>query len=105
MNSYTVNVGNVGELSPTSFREAIRLFVEYKDQSKNGYGRASGENVTLLCNGEPVREYFSPYQQMRNDLESGECVTINHDGKVMFDRDLLCTIDGNEVTEKKALWL
>lgn len=80
-NSYSVNVGNIGTVfDGSNQRKAIRAFREYVNQSKAGYGRASGENVTLFCNGEPLREFFHPYQEMRSELESGECAVISSNG-------------------------
>jgi len=83
-------------------RAANRAFREYVSQSKTGYGRASGENVTLSCNDEPIREYFSPYQAMRAELESGECAVIRADGEVTLCGKHVATI-GNDCTQAQAL--
>jgi hypothetical protein len=57
--NYEIIVGNIGSVySGPSKREANRAFREYVDQSKSGYGRASGEEVTMFCDGETVKEYF-----------------------------------------------
>ncbi len=83
MNAYSVTVGNIGTVfDGANERAALRAFREYVSQSKAGYGRASNENVTLFANEEPIREYFSPYQEMRAELESGECATINEHGAI-----------------------
>ncbi len=56
--SHSILVGNIGEIQAQSHAEAKRVFREYVAQSKSGCGRASGEPVTLLENGNPIREYF-----------------------------------------------
>ena len=58
MSIYDVIVGNIGRtLTTDSAREAKREYLEYVRMSKLDKGRASGEPVTLLRNGEPYREY------------------------------------------------
>lgn len=54
---YEVNVGNIGNISCSSKSEALSRFDEYVRQSKASSGRASGEDVVLLKNGEIIREY------------------------------------------------
>jgi len=54
---YEVNVGNVGNISCSSKSEALSRFDEYVRQSKASSGRASGEDVVLLKNGEIIKEY------------------------------------------------
>ncbi len=108
MNTYNVNVGNLGSVySGHNCRAAKRAFREYVNQSKTGYGRASGENVTLETNGEITREYFSPYQAMREDLEYGECAVIHDDGIVTLCGKHVARIgtdcNGNETTQAQAL--
>lgn len=56
---YTVIAGNIGTVCETaSAREAINAYSEYRMQSDKGYGRAAGEPVTLLRNGELVAEHI-----------------------------------------------
>lgn len=56
---YTVIVGNIGTVyDNTSAREAVNTYTEYRMQSNKGYGRAAGEPVTLLRNGELVAEHI-----------------------------------------------
>ena len=93
MNTYNVNVGNIGSVySGRNCRAAKRAFREYVSQSKTGYGRASGENVTLTCNDEPIKEYFSPAQAMREDMESGECAIIHASGEITLCGKYVATI-------------
>lgn len=104
-NIYSVLVGNVGNvLSCTNFREALKSFTQWKAHSKAGYGRASLEGVALMneTSGEILREYFSPCQEMRSDLENGECATLNSDGEIFLCGKLICTV-GNDISEKQGL--
>lgn len=61
ISGYTVNVGNIGNIDYESEEEARAAFEEYVDQSKSGYGRAAGEDVYLLQDGEIVDEYFGTF--------------------------------------------
>jgi hypothetical protein len=55
---YEVIVGNIGTVyKGPSVVEARKMFDYYIEQSRGGYGRAAGESVTLLLNGEIRREY------------------------------------------------
>lgn len=55
--SYSVLVGNIGAIDCDSRKQANQTFEEYRDQSRINYGRAAGEPVQMLVDGEPVREY------------------------------------------------
>lgn len=59
---YSVLVGNIGEVySGYSEDEAEDNFSEYVAQSESKFGRAAGEIVSMLRNGEIVKEHiFSP---------------------------------------------
>ena len=64
---YEVIVGNIGTVHEgQSGSEAKRVFAEYKDQSKSGYGRASGESVTILEDGEPILEHFGEQDKLED---------------------------------------
>ena len=55
---YEVIVGNVGTVySGPSYQKAYLAFRDYYHQSIHGYGRAAGENVAFLKNGEITQEY------------------------------------------------
>jgi hypothetical protein len=56
-NTYTVNVGNIGNIDCATKREALATYRKYVSQSKENYGRAAGEPVVLFVNDEPVKEY------------------------------------------------
>lgn len=57
-NEYAVIVGNIGTVHTGPSRErAEKEFTSYVRDSRRGYGRAAGEEVYLLKNGEPLREY------------------------------------------------
>ncbi len=63
MNLYQVIVGNIGTVEDTdSIVKANATFREYVEQSQSNVGRAGGEDVTLLRDGEPTREYFGSAQ-------------------------------------------
>jgi RNA-splicing ligase RtcB len=50
---YEVIVGNIGTVySGNDGDEAQRIHDVYVEQSQGGYGRASGETVTIMRNGD-----------------------------------------------------
>lgn len=56
--TYQVIVGNIGAVySGTSLDDATKAYAEYVGQSRLGYGRASGESVTLMADGEIRQEH------------------------------------------------
>jgi len=56
--AFEVIVGNIGTVyRGSNFMQASCKFAEYVKQSKTGYGRARGEDVTLMHNGEPRKEH------------------------------------------------
>lgn len=58
MAHYEVIVGNIGTVySGTNGFEANTKFATYSGQSKSNYGRAAGEDVTIMKDGEITREY------------------------------------------------
>jgi len=61
MKKYEVTVGNVGLIIDTT--NHVKAMSEYEGwiaMSKHPRGRASGEDVTLWENGEPLKEYNAP---------------------------------------------
>jgi hypothetical protein len=52
---YVSNLGLVVECS--SLKWANEYFESYVELSKSGYGRASGESVTLILHSEIIREF------------------------------------------------
>lgn len=57
--NYTVIVGNVGTVhDSTSGSNAWRDFWEYKKASASGVGRCGGEPVTLMGDGEIIKEHL-----------------------------------------------
>lgn len=55
---WSVIVGNIGTVyHGHSESKARTTYLNYVHQSQAAYGRASGEPVTLLRDGEPVKEY------------------------------------------------
>jgi hypothetical protein len=56
---YKVIVGNIGTVCRTNSRmAAVERYGDYVLQSTIGYGRAAGEPVTLMRDGEPIKEHF-----------------------------------------------
>lgn len=56
---YEVIVGNIGCVySGPSYPTSLRDYREYVSQSEPGYGRASGEDVTLMEDGSPIHEHL-----------------------------------------------
>ncbi len=61
---YQVIVGNIGIVYHGNNKtDALNHFEEYKEQSESGVGRAGGENVTLMENGEIVKEFTGKLAQ------------------------------------------
>lgn len=61
MAEYEVVVGNIGTVyRGPDYGIALDNFDEYYGQSRFRYGRASMEQVTLLCDGEPMKDYTPP---------------------------------------------
>lgn len=55
---YRVIVGNVGTVHDSLDRQAAEnCYFEYVTRSSTGYGRVAGEPVSLLQDGEPIKEY------------------------------------------------
>lgn len=55
---FEVIVGNIGLVhTGEDEAEAWQVYTEYQTQSLSGYGRASGEFVMLLKDGEPIAEH------------------------------------------------
>lgn len=55
---YAISVGNIGNIGCANLKEAEKKYKEYVKQSKDNYGRAAGEDVALMVDGEPEKEYF-----------------------------------------------
>ena len=57
--SCEVIVGNVGTVeSDVSLNVALKSYREYVKISKNNGGRAGDEEVTLMCDGEIMKDYI-----------------------------------------------
>ena len=66
---YEVIVGNIGLVyRGSSFQEAKSTYSVYKSQSARGSGRAGGETVTLMKDGELQWE-FTPKKSLRREEE------------------------------------
>lgn len=61
MADYEVYAGNLGCVHRGSSKAAaLKSFASEVRDSKAGYGRVAGEAVTLMADGEPIKEYFPP---------------------------------------------
>lgn len=59
MSNYQVVVGNIGTVYEGGFIDSARdAFAVYKRKSISGSGRAGGEPVTLMKDGEPFEEFL-----------------------------------------------
>lgn len=66
--TYLVVVGNVGTVyDGPSVIESYRAFHEYVKISKEGVGRAGGEDVTRFRDGEVINEYIGTLSQQSED--------------------------------------
>ena len=55
---YTVIVGNIGQVAATEDKAvATKCYRSYTLASREGVGRAAGEDVTLLNDGNIMEEY------------------------------------------------
>jgi hypothetical protein len=64
---FEVVVGNIGCIPQPSLPKAEEVYREYVEQSKSGVGRAGGEFVTLLVDGEPLLEHFGDMDEEDQD--------------------------------------
>ena len=90
---YEVLVGNIGNVYSGNGTEARRVFADYVKQSKSGYGRAAGEDVTIMRDGEPWKEHQGEQSIRENpgiEIQPGDLVTIMspqgqyHTGRVVM---------------------
>ena len=58
MREIIVNIGNIGNISCSTLDEAKTTFNDYVKQSVSGIGRAGGESVFLLIDGEIYQEFI-----------------------------------------------
>ena len=71
MNRFEVIVGNIGTVYDGDNRGlADQDFAAYVRLSKAGYGRASGEDVTLFVDGEPEMEHDGWLSMQMEEEES-----------------------------------
>ena len=56
---YQVIVGNIGTAHDGNNKKvAQKHYKDYVNISKEPFGRASGEQVSLIMNGEPIMDYI-----------------------------------------------
>lgn len=79
---YEVIVGNIGSVYyGGNLSRANAIFNTYVDQSNSGYGRASGESVTLFDRGEIKKEHIGPQDSAENLFNPGGKLEPFHSGK------------------------
>lgn len=65
---YQVLVGNIGQVEETNDRgQADVTFNEYVRQSDTNCGRAGGESVTMLLNGEVAKEHIGVLERFQEE--------------------------------------
>ena len=68
--TYEVVVGNIGTVYSGGIHAvADEKFSEYVRQSKTGNGRAGGEDVTILKNGDIFAEFIGSISQCLTDSD------------------------------------
>jgi hypothetical protein len=79
---YEVIVGNIGSVYSGGFYDSsLDAFTIYKNKSINGVGRASGESVTIMRDGDIHREYIGTRAEALADAQE------NSDGEEEEDED------------------
>jgi hypothetical protein len=72
LHDYEVVVGNIGSVySGRNGFEANKTYSTYVGQSKNGYGRAAGESVTLYKDGEITKEHWGTVENPKRRRNPG----------------------------------
>jgi len=67
---YEVIVGNIGSIyCGTNGWKALQLFNRYKKLSRMQYGRAAGENVAVMKDGDVYYEYVGSLEQLEQEKE------------------------------------
>lgn len=78
---HEIIVGNIGNVffapvnTGKAWRAATKTYNTYVDYSKSGYGRAAGEPVTWMQDGEIVKEHIGVGEMMENDYEDDDNYT------------------------------
>lgn len=73
MTTYQVIVSNVGTVyEGDSKADAKAVYADYVNQSRQAIGRAAGEDVTAMLNGEPYREYVGAIAEARARADSSD---------------------------------
>lgn len=75
MNKFQVVVGNLGTVyDGNDEKEACDTYDDYVSQSKNNYGRAGNEDVTLFEDGEPSDEHYGDCEERLDNLNCFCCM-------------------------------
>lgn len=89
---YEVIVGNIGTVySGPNSKIARKTFSTYVKQSKTGYGRAGGEDVTLMKDREIIKEHYGDNMIEnpsipKNKFIPCKAVKINSNGSISIKR-------------------
>jgi len=85
---YEVFVGSVGSVyTGDDQEEAERTFEDYVEQSKSGYGRAGGEDVTLFKDGDPFREHSGTHRMSKRKRLTSRTLNGRKEGGYWSARD------------------
>jgi len=102
---WEVIVGNIGTVySGTNGFEARKKFSTYVKQSKTGYGRAAYEDVTLMKDGDMVKEHYGQEPKHNPALGSWvptHAVRFNKDGSVSLLTERESNPARKRVTKKR----
>lgn len=71
---YCVLVGNVGEISCESKKEASDTYKRFVSLSKGGKGSAAGSDVCMCLNGEPVKTFIGSHVEDTGCEDEAEIV-------------------------------
>ena len=78
MNSYQVIVSNVGTVYDGANKvEANKAYAAYKADSVNAIGRAAGEDVTLMMDGEPYQEFIGALSEHHSAIDAAEQAQVD----------------------------
>lgn len=70
MEKFRVIVGNIGTVyAGNNYMQAMAKFSSYAKDSRNNYGRAAGEGVVLLHDGEIKREHIGNLGESEDRIE------------------------------------
>lgn len=80
--TYEVVVGNIGQVHVSrNKRHAQEAYRDYVKMSRDDEGRAAGESVTLMADGEPVEEYVGRLDYDQDPEDYAEYTPVRQPAK------------------------